>query len=138
MLKKVNRTCVHIDNSSVGNDPILSYALQTVAFGINCAPNIAISTLLQLAHCSGSEYLLASNIPRNSMYVVDVLVGAHDLETTILAQDQIINFLSTAKFELRKWTSNDKSVVPSSPTDYLDNAHVLFFIEASSSNQLGI
>lgn len=115
------------------NDPISDYELQTVTFGVNCAPYLAIRTLLQLADDCESEYPLASNILRKSMYVDDVLAGAHDLDTAILARDQLIASLSTAKFELRKWTANDKSVLASLPTENLVDAHLLPFIEANNN-----
>ncbi|XP_061402935.1 uncharacterized protein LOC133338843, partial [Musca vetustissima] len=118
--------------------PIQDYELQTVTFGLNCAPYLAIRTLLQLADEIENKYPLAAHILRKSMYVDDVLAGAHDLETALAARDQLISALSSAKFELRKWTSNDKAILNRFPPEHLVDAQLLSFVEASSSKPLGI
>ena len=120
------------------SDPIKDYELQTVTFGVNCAPYLAIRTLFQLADDCESEYPLAAKILRKSMYVDDVLAGGHDINSTLLARDQLITSLSTARFELRKWTSNEKSILERLPPSHLVDAQVLSFVEASSSKPLGI
>lgn len=61
------------------SDPIQGFELQTVTFGLNCAPFLAIRTLHQLAEDTQSDYPLAAHILRKCMYVDDVLAGAHDI-----------------------------------------------------------
>ncbi|XP_061386429.1 uncharacterized protein LOC133321354, partial [Musca vetustissima] len=117
---------------------VQDYELQTVTFGVNCAPYLAIRTLLQLADDSENEFPLAAHILRKCMYVDDVLAGAHDLETALAARDQLIIALSSAKFELRKWTANDKTILARFPPEHLVDAQLLSFVEASSSKPLGI
>lgn len=60
---------------STPNDPISLYELKTVTFGVNCAPYLAIRTLLQLADDVEKSHPIASNILRECMYVDDVLAG---------------------------------------------------------------
>ncbi|XP_075157736.1 uncharacterized protein LOC142231004 [Haematobia irritans] len=117
---------------------IRDYELQTVTFGVNCAPYLAIRTLLQLADDTEDRCPLAAHILRKSMYVDDVLSGGHDLESALAARDQLVAALSTAKFELRKWTANDRALLDGLPVEYLVDAQVLSFVEASSSKPLGI
>ncbi|XP_073821406.1 uncharacterized protein [Musca autumnalis] len=120
------------------NKPLQDYELQTVTFGVNCAPYLAIRTLLQLAHDTESDFPLAAHILRKCMYVDDVLTGSRDLETAHRSRDQLINALGSAKFELRKWTSNDRSILDPLPVEHLIDSKLLNFVEASSSKPLGI
>ncbi|XP_073841440.1 uncharacterized protein [Musca autumnalis] len=116
--------------------PVQDFELQTVTFGVNCAPYLAIRTLLQLADETENEFPLAAHILRKCMYVDDVLTGYHDLETAQKSRDQLIGALSSAKFELRKWTANDRSILESLPSEHLYDAKLLTFVEASSSKPL--
>ncbi|XP_075150703.1 uncharacterized protein LOC142224804 [Haematobia irritans] len=114
------------------------YELQTVIFGVNCAPYLAIRTLLQLADDSEDYYPHAAHILRRCIYMDDVLTGYHDVDTAVESRDQLIRVLSSAKFELRKWTSNELAILESLPADHLVDAKLLEFVEASSSKPLGI
>ncbi|XP_075150747.1 uncharacterized protein LOC142224855 [Haematobia irritans] len=114
---------------------VQDYELQTVTFGVNCAPYLAIRTLLQLAENTEKDFPLAADILRKCMYVDDVLTGTHDLETAIMARDQLIAALA---LELRKWTSNYREILDSLPPEYLVDAQLLAFVEASNSKPLGV
>ncbi|XP_065356180.1 uncharacterized protein LOC135950572 [Calliphora vicina] len=119
-------------------EDLKQYELQTVTFGVNCAPYLAIRTLLQLADDSESQYPLASKILRKGMYVDDVLTGTHDVETALIARDQLVAALSSAGFNLRKWTSNDKAILAGFSPEYLIDEKLLVFVESSSSKTLGL
>ena len=56
---------------------ILDYTLNTVTFGVNCAPYLAIRTLHKLAEDCADNHPTVSHIIRNDMYVDDVLTGSH-------------------------------------------------------------
>ncbi|XP_068144195.1 uncharacterized protein [Drosophila tropicalis] len=85
------------------------YELNTVTFGINCAPFLAIRVLQQLASDVQSKFPLASDIIKSYMYVDDVLAGAHNETTAIAMVNELQDALGSAGFPLRKWTSNVKS-----------------------------
>ncbi|XP_037827080.1 uncharacterized protein LOC119615079, partial [Lucilia sericata] len=97
------------------NSPICDYELKTVTFGVNCAPYLAIRTLLQLADDVQSTYPIASSILRNSMYVDDVLAGSHTKTDSVKARNELIQALQSAGFFLRKWTSNSKDILANIP-----------------------
>lgn len=88
------------------SDRIQDFMLNTVTFGVNCAPYLAIRTLLKLADDIHHMYPLASNILRNYMYVGDALAGDHTISQTIYARNELILALKSAGFEMRKWTGN--------------------------------
>ncbi|XP_075150788.1 uncharacterized protein LOC142224895 [Haematobia irritans] len=117
---------------------VQDYELQTVTFGVNCAPYLAIRTLRQLADDSENDYPHAAHILRRCMYLDDVLTGYHDMETAVEYRDQLIRVLSSARFELRKWNSNELAILESLPADHLVDAKLLAFVEASSSKPLDI
>ncbi|XP_073814245.1 uncharacterized protein [Musca autumnalis] len=118
--------------------PVQDFELHTVTFGVNCAPYLAIRTLLKLAEDTETDFPLAAHILRKCMYVDDVLAGTHDLETALSARDQLISALSSAKFELRKWTANNRSILEGISPDHLLDEKVLSFVESSGSKPLGI
>ncbi|XP_075157897.1 uncharacterized protein LOC142231164 [Haematobia irritans] len=120
------------------NLPIQDYELKTVTFGINCAPYLAIRTLLRLADDVQSVYPLASDILRKSMYVDDALVGAHSIAETIEARNQLVRALGSAGFQMRKWTSNSKEVIADIPSEDLLCDDFLRFNDRSTAKTLGI
>ncbi|XP_017490770.1 PREDICTED: uncharacterized protein LOC108378971 isoform X1 [Rhagoletis zephyria] len=120
------------------NEPISIYELKTVTFGINCAPYLAIRTLLPLADDSESLYPIASDILRKSMYVDDVLAGGHTIDSAIKARDEISAVLKSAGFPLRKWTSNCNKILQGIPKAHLLSENFLEFEDTSSVKALGI
>lgn len=120
------------------NEPIKDYSLNTVTFGINSAPYLAIRCLHQLAEEIKHTYPLASYIIRNSMYVDDVLAGAHSIEEALQAQNQLIQALESVGFPLRKWTSNAKELLSHLSKDHLLDADLLTLPELNVAKTLGI
>ncbi|XP_061395385.1 uncharacterized protein LOC133330998 [Musca vetustissima] len=92
-------------------DPIEDYELLTVTFGVNCAPFLALRTLMQLAEDIKDMYPLASKIISENLYVDDVLAGGHTLEETIKSRKELIAAMESAGFELMKWAANDSQII---------------------------
>ncbi|KAH8397333.1 hypothetical protein KR215_012181, partial [Drosophila sulfurigaster] len=65
------------------NGEISDFELNTVTFGVNCAPFLALRVLQQLAEDIRLEYPLASRVISSSVYVDDVLAGTHTKEEAI-------------------------------------------------------
>ncbi|XP_075161791.1 uncharacterized protein LOC142234512 [Haematobia irritans] len=120
------------------NEPVEDFELLTVTFGINCAPFLAIRTLLQLAEDVQESHPLGSKIIRENLYVDDVLAGGHTVEDAISAREQLTSALDSAGFELRKWTSNDPRVLNDLHPDLLLPVNWLDLSEGSSTKTLGI
>ncbi|CAD6997982.1 unnamed protein product [Ceratitis capitata] len=119
-------------------DKLMDYELQTVTFGVNCAPYLAIRTLLQLAEDVSLKYPLASRVLKQHMYVDDVLAGAHDCETAIRTRNELLEALKGAGFPLRKWTSNTKEILADLPKDHLLKEDFLEIDNLSEARMLGI
>lgn len=120
------------------NDDLKDYELRTVTFGVNCAPFLAIRTLIQLADDVEEKWPLASKILRHMMYVDDALAGAHDVSLAIKARDQLRLALSSAGFSMKKWTSNDERILQGLPLDHLLSENFLEIDEESTAKTLGI
>ncbi|XP_075151078.1 uncharacterized protein LOC142225184 [Haematobia irritans] len=120
------------------NGPVEDFELLTVTFGVNCAPFLAIRTLLQLAEDVQDSYPLGSKIIKENLYVDDVLAGGHTIEDTIAARKQLTSVLDSAGFELRKWTSNDPRLLNDLHPDLLLPVNWLDLSEGSSTKTLGI
>ncbi|XP_075162598.1 uncharacterized protein LOC142235215 [Haematobia irritans] len=117
---------------------IQDFEIKTVTFGVNCAPFLAIRSLLQLASEVEDEYPLATKILREMMYVDDVLAGAHNLDLALHAREQLRSALSSAGFSLRKWTANDERILKDLPAEHLLRENFLEIEDESKAKTLGI
>lgn len=120
------------------NDAIQDYELDTVTFGVNCAPYLAIRTLIQLAEEVRDTLPLASDVLKNFMYVDDALAGAHDIATALKTRDELKAALSSAGFSLRKWTSNSRELLKDLPKEHLLKSDFLELDDSSVAKTLGI
>ncbi|XP_075159812.1 uncharacterized protein LOC142232963 [Haematobia irritans] len=118
--------------------PVQDYELNTVTFGVNCAPFLAIRTLRQLASDSELEFPLVSKIIRRETYVDDILSGGYSIEETIESQKSLIKVLNSAGFPLKKITANDPKLLTHIHRDDLYDLDLLRFSESSSAKTLGI
>lgn len=114
------------------------YELNTVTFGVNCAPYLAIRTLLQLAEDEGGKYPVAAEILKYWMYVDDALYGAHGVTDAMEARRELAAVLSSAGLVMRKWTSNCEEVLAEIPKGERLTEDFLDFEESSSTKTLGI
>ncbi|XP_065356199.1 uncharacterized protein LOC135950594 [Calliphora vicina] len=117
---------------------IKDYELNTVTFGVNCAPYLAIRTLLQLANDCESQSPLASQILKTQMYVDEVLAGSHKLEDAFERRIELTHVLESAGFVLRKWTANHIRLLEDLPRENLLDADFLKFADASTAKTLGL
>ncbi|XP_065366923.1 uncharacterized protein LOC135959782 [Calliphora vicina] len=119
-----------IHRSSPQEEP-MDFELNTVTFGVNCAPYLAIRTLLELAKECETTSPTVSDILRNCMYVDDVLAGAHTLSLALKYRDELIAVLESAGFSLRKWTANNDHLLKGISSDHLldDSTIVLAWLQ---------
>ncbi|XP_065362180.1 uncharacterized protein LOC135955751 [Calliphora vicina] len=114
------------------------FELNTVTFGVNCAPYLAIRTLLELAKSCEQSNPAVSNILRNYMYVDDVLAGAHTLSTALKDRDELIDVLQSAGFSLRKWTANHDYLLKGLSPDHLLDTEFLKLSDSCKTKTLGL
>ena len=92
------------------NDPseeLREYYLKTVTFGATSAPYLAIRTIIQLARDNQNDYPELMNFLLNCIYVDDVFT----IRFVQKIIDQMNSVFESAGFELRKWTSNNETIL---------------------------
>ncbi|XP_055918318.1 uncharacterized protein LOC129950401 [Eupeodes corollae] len=97
--------------------PIKHYRLLTVTYGTSAASFLAKRALKQLALDSAETHPRASSVILNDFYVDDLVTGADTIEDLIALQKELVEVLSLAGFNLRKWTTNCWPLLISFPED---------------------
>lgn len=93
------------------NNQMQTYELNTVTFGITCAPYLAIRCLHHLATDEAETYPLVAPLLRSEFYVDDFLSGAHTTQDAKFIIEQMTKILATAGLTIRQWASNNPSVL---------------------------
>ncbi|CAA9998760.1 unnamed protein product [Nesidiocoris tenuis] len=99
--------------------PIQDFRMNTVTYGTASAPFLANRVIRTISEVNKAQYPLASDILANRTYVDDCHGGGSSIESALEARSQMIDSLSSAKFELRKWASNHPDLLKGLPTDHL-------------------
>ncbi|KMQ86040.1 hypothetical protein RF55_15095 [Lasius niger] len=93
------------------------FRLNTVTYGLACAPFLAVRTLQQLARDEAERFPLGSSVLLQDVYVDDVLTGADTIEEAMDTQDQLIGLCKAGGFPLKKWASNSAELVSNIPAE---------------------
>lgn len=117
---------------------IQNYQLNTVTFGTASAPFLAIRTLQQLAKDECSHWPLAARATLKCFYVDDLLTGADTLEDATTLQAELIGMMSSANFNLRKWSTNCADLLTNIPIQHREPQEVISLGEAESIKMLGV
>lgn len=91
-------------------EEISDYTLNTVTYGLACAPFLAVRTLQQLAQDEGSNFPKGSTALLRDAYVDDILTGADTLEETRELRLQLHQLCKAGGFPLKKWSANDEAI----------------------------
>ncbi|UYV67073.1 hypothetical protein LAZ67_4003825 [Cordylochernes scorpioides] len=92
-------------------DKLMAYRLNTVTYGTAAAPFLAMRTLLKLVEDEGAKYPRASRAIIKDTYVDDIITGADDQRDGMALRDELIELLSCGRFTLKKWSSNDPTIL---------------------------
>ena len=112
-------------------EPIQDYELITVTYGTASAPFAATRCLKQLAILEMHQFPKACEVVIHDFYVDDLVSGAASTEEAIQLAREVSSLLSSAKFNLRKWVSNDLQLLASLPDGHASQD--AFFIQDESS-----
>lgn len=91
---------------------IVEYTLNTVTYGTNYAPYLAIRCLMQLAEDGLTTHPLAAAALKNNSYVDDILTGGDTIESALQIRNELIDLLRSAGMELDKWSANADKLLP--------------------------
>ena len=93
------------------------YEFQRLVFGNTASPLCAQFIVQKHAEDKAEHYPEAADTVSNSMYVDDVLDSCETSKDAIELRRQLSELLNSASFRLRKWSSNDKSVLEDVPEE---------------------
>ncbi|XP_058456427.1 uncharacterized protein LOC131433839 [Malaya genurostris] len=97
------------------NEPLKTYDLQTVTYGIASSPFLATMSLRQLTEDEGVQYPLASKAIQKSCYMDDALFGADTLPEIIELKNQTVALLAKGGFCVHKFASNSQELLMDIP-----------------------
>ena len=121
------------------DDPLKDYRMTRLTFGVSASSFAANMAVKQNAIDYSHEFPMAAEVVHKSFYVDDGLTGAADSESALLLYQQLHSLFSRGGFVLRKWNSNDPSVLDKIPEDLRDSREVQTFSEDDQySKTLGI
>ncbi|XP_055584910.1 uncharacterized protein LOC129737771 [Uranotaenia lowii] len=119
-------------------DPIRTYELQTVTYGLAPSAFLATRTLQQLAEDEGHTYPRGKNALLKWFYVDDCIGGAESIEDAIELRDELDKLLSKGGFPLRKYTSNKMEVLKDLKSDQIGTQSNFEFSPEETIKTLGI
>jgi len=88
-----------------------TYQLNTVTYGLSCAPYLALRVLQQLAEDEGEKFPLGAEVVKRHTYVDDLLGGADSVELAAETARQVDGLLGAGGFLLKKWIANEEAVL---------------------------
>lgn len=120
------------------DDAVVDYRLLTVTYGTASAPFLAIRCIQQLARDSVNVYPLGARALLENTYVDDIMAGADTTQSLIVLKNELVSLLTSACFELRKWASNDQTLLDTVPQDHCQSQSLLSLKLDAALKALGI
>ena len=87
-------------------------------YGVGPSAYQALRCLQQLAFLEESSYPDAQKLVKENMYVDDVLLGSHSIESAVTLAHKFQRFLMAGGFPLRKWAANHPSILKDIPMEW--------------------
>jgi len=105
----------HILWRSSLEDELVDYELNTVTYGLNCAPFLALRVIKSIAttDCDGSE--ATRQVLLLQTYIDDICVGADSVDELMSFKTELISVLRRSSLELKKWLSNSTELIETVP-----------------------
>ncbi|XP_063897002.1 uncharacterized protein LOC135118557 [Helicoverpa armigera] len=121
------------------DEPLREWQLCTVTYGMKSAPFLAMRTLHQLAQDEKDNYPESANALQNYFYMDDLVHGQNSIEDAKRVVAELIALLKKGGFNLRKWTSNEASILEGLPDNQKSTkANIEFSPETSNTKMLGM
>lgn len=113
----LHRRYQHILWRSSPEQMLHAYQLNTVTYGINCAPYLAIKVLQSIAEHDCNDFPFVKEALLYQTYVDDICAGGDTLDEALSLQDGLIQVLHRAGMDLKKWASNTSSILDKVPSE---------------------
>ncbi|CAG9135063.1 unnamed protein product [Plutella xylostella] len=119
-------------------DKLREMQLCTVSYGSKSAPYLAMRTLKQLAIDEGDAYPQARKAVMSEFYMDDVISGRNTIEEAKILQNELYNLLLKGGFVLKKWATNEASILEGLPDNYKRQQNTIDFKQDESMKTLGL
>ncbi|XP_050547994.1 uncharacterized protein LOC126909605 [Daktulosphaira vitifoliae] len=96
----------HVLWRSSSTEELVEYELNTVTYGVNSSPYLALRVLQFIADNDCIDEPAVRHALRYQTYIDDVCTGADTVEGALSLQKALISVLGKSALELRKWSSN--------------------------------
>ncbi|XP_036345738.1 uncharacterized protein LOC118754982 [Rhagoletis pomonella] len=90
------------------NQEIQTFQLNTVTYGMEAAPYLAVRSLHHLADQHASQFVVGANVVKSSFYVDDLLCGDDSRTDLSRIKQEVTELLKLGGLDLAKWHSNHK------------------------------
>uniref|UniRef100_A0A8D8YXB4 Integrase catalytic domain-containing protein n=1 Tax=Cacopsylla melanoneura TaxID=428564 RepID=A0A8D8YXB4_9HEMI len=107
-------------------DPIQTFELNRVIFGVKPSPYLSQRVLKQLSIDEDEKFPIASPKVCTNFYMDDFVCSVEDVGAACDLQSQMVSLCLSGGFELVKWSSNSNKLLQSIPEDKRLSAHVNF------------
>lgn len=98
-------------------EPIQTYEINTVMFGVKPAPYLAINATFCLADMEQDNYPVASKRVKTDFYVDDGMSGSDSIESAKTLQQELNGLFNAGHMCLRKWASNKEAALEGIPPE---------------------
>ena len=93
------------------DNTLVDYRMTRITFGVSASAFAANISVKQNAIDHATEFPQAANVVNTSFYVDDCLTGANSIEEAVELQRQLHGIFAKGEFLLRKWNSNNTTVL---------------------------
>ncbi|XP_070531355.1 uncharacterized protein [Cardiocondyla obscurior] len=120
------------------DSPVVTFRLNTVTYGLACAPFLAIRTLQQLAEDEERRYPLGAAVLRRDTYVDDVLAGGDSVDEAAAALRDVRALCMAGGFPLKKWAASNEELLREVPMGDLSRPGVRSWSPQDCHTALGL
>ncbi|XP_025407127.1 uncharacterized protein LOC112681079 [Sipha flava] len=115
------------------DEALQEYELNTVTYGVNCAPYLALQVLRCIAEQDCRDSPFVCEALSYCTYIDDICVGGDMVEEAIALQADLIRVLRRSGMDLKKWASNTVELLATVPPE--DRACELLSLDDSSLSE---
>lgn len=116
-------------------DPLITFKLNTVTYGLVSSPFLALRTVQQLCTDEKDNFPDAAKIAKTHFYVDDFLAGADSVSNAKSLVTEMQRLMDSGCLPLRKWSSSHEEVLREMPEDLKANSSTHAFEDVGETSQ---
>ncbi|XP_060846073.1 uncharacterized protein LOC132925721 [Rhopalosiphum padi] len=128
----------HILWRATPTDALKEYELNTVTYGVNSAPFLALRVLHDIADRYGTQSPSVQKALRLQTYMDDICTGAATLDEARELKHNLVKTLENHGFELKKWSSSTPEFLEGIPEEDCASGTLSFDDESTVIRVLGL